>query len=316
METGSLVWFSSEPRPFVIEEEHCDNPSCPRDQVQLTFTRIDHPEGLPSAGMSFRIRVDLDTWQECDPPRRPPLIDSWVREFLSQYPEARRAEFRAHHAEGKRLAQQVAEYTLEARAVLTGELVSYADVLTGGQALSSGGRSYTHRFTHQGREYLVEDLYCANPTCDCRALHVQFWERVPSPKREEAVISTSFLARVTFSGQLKIEQTGNRKRGESLRILTAWWQEHQHDLDMLQRRYERVKEVGQRSITTSEKQTRQQPFSRLPSPDRLPQLQSMARSSPAVTRRTGRNDPCPCGSGKKFKRCCENALRNSQLSPR
>ena len=30
---------------------------------------------------------------------------------------------------------------------------------------------------------------------------------------------------------------------------------------------------------------------------------------PAVTRasggrKTGRNDPCPCGSGRKFKKCC------------
>ncbi|MCA8981821.1 MAG: UPF0149 family protein [Planctomycetes bacterium] len=25
---------------------------------------------------------------------------------------------------------------------------------------------------------------------------------------------------------------------------------------------------------------------------------------PAVSMRFGRNDPCPCGSGKKFKRCC------------
>jgi hypothetical protein len=23
--------------------------------------------------------------------------------------------------------------------------------------------------------------------------------------------------------------------------------------------------------------------------------------------KTGRNDPCPCGSGKKYKRCCLNA---------
>lgn len=23
-----------------------------------------------------------------------------------------------------------------------------------------------------------------------------------------------------------------------------------------------------------------------------------------ATRRVGRNDPCPCGSGKKFKKCC------------
>ena len=29
--------------------------------------------------------------------------------------------------------------------------------------------------------------------------------------------------------------------------------------------------------------------------------------------RTGRNDPCPCGSGKKFKQCC--ALKQHQFSP-
>jgi hypothetical protein len=29
--------------------------------------------------------------------------------------------------------------------------------------------------------------------------------------------------------------------------------------------------------------------------------------------RTGRNDPCPCGSGKKFKQCC--ASKKDQSSP-
>ena len=33
---------------------------------------------------------------------------------------------------------------------------------------------------------------------------------------------------------------------------------------------------------------------------RKPVLQSVVRDSPKV----GRNDPCPCGSGKKFKKCC------------
>lgn len=27
------------------------------------------------------------------------------------------------------------------------------------------------------------------------------------------------------------------------------------------------------------------------------------------TRRIGRNDPCPCGSGSKFKKCCGRTLR-------
>lgn len=33
--------------------------------------------------------------------------------------------------------------------------------------------------------------------------------------------------------------------------------------------------------------------------------------------KTGRNDPCPCGSGRKFKRCCETKVRaGSQTSSR
>jgi hypothetical protein len=31
-----------------------------------------------------------------------------------------------------------------------------------------------------------------------------------------------------------------------------------------------------------------------------------------VSNRPGRNDPCPCGSGKKYKRCC--ALKHERLS--
>ena len=26
--------------------------------------------------------------------------------------------------------------------------------------------------------------------------------------------------------------------------------------------------------------------------------------APATTEKVGRNDPCPCGSGKKYKNCC------------
>ena len=27
-----------------------------------------------------------------------------------------------------------------------------------------------------------------------------------------------------------------------------------------------------------------------------------------ATRKVGRNDPCPCGSGRKFKNCCEGKV--------
>ena len=35
-----------------------------------------------------------------------------------------------------------------------------------------------------------------------------------------------------------------------------------------------------------------------------------APDSPRSTPKTGRNDPCPCGSGKKYKKCCGRAMVN------
>ena len=32
--------------------------------------------------------------------------------------------------------------------------------------------------------------------------------------------------------------------------------------------------------------------------------QSSLKSPPEIHPKTGRNDPCPCGSGKKYKKCC------------
>jgi hypothetical protein len=32
--------------------------------------------------------------------------------------------------------------------------------------------------------------------------------------------------------------------------------------------------------------------------------------------KVGRNDPCPCGSGKKYKKCCEENTKHKKLSAR
>jgi uncharacterized protein YecA (UPF0149 family) len=37
----------------------------------------------------------------------------------------------------------------------------------------------------------------------------------------------------------------------------------------------------------------------------------MRKYQPIASTRIGRNDPCPCGSGKKFKHCCLDKMRPS-----
>lgn len=32
--------------------------------------------------------------------------------------------------------------------------------------------------------------------------------------------------------------------------------------------------------------------------------------------KVGRNDPCPCGSGKKYKKCCEERIEKKTLNAR
>jgi SWIM/SEC-C metal-binding protein len=40
-------------------------------------------------------------------------------------------------------------------------------------------------------------------------------------------------------------------------------------------------------------------------PEDISDLERMLNPvKPASSEKVGRNDPCPCGSGKKFKRCC------------
>ena len=32
-----------------------------------------------------------------------------------------------------------------------------------------------------------------------------------------------------------------------------------------------------------------------------------------MNKNIGRNDPCPCGSGKKYKKCCFSKIDNAQI---
>ncbi len=48
-------------------------------------------------------------------------------------------------------------------------------------------------------------------------------------------------------------------------------------------------------------------------PEDISDLEIMLNpTKPAVSAKVGRNDPCPCGSGKKYKKCC--GLQDSLLA--
>lgn len=94
METEYVVRFSSHPRPFWVRDSYCDNPNCRCRKVCLNFMEVNDTGQPQKKPLMFSIHVDVDTWQEDEPPDRPPEITAWVREFLDQCPLPRRTKYR------------------------------------------------------------------------------------------------------------------------------------------------------------------------------------------------------------------------------
>lgn len=308
MERENLVRFTSYPRPFVVTQTFCSNPKCRCNAAFLTFTEVSESGQPPKHPISFSIWVDLDSWRERQPPERPPEVTAWVREFLEQCPATRRAEYRVSYEEQRRWVKRKAQYTIDAEKVLDGELFSYAEILSEEKPLSAGGTAYTFSVQYRGSEYLVEDQYCVNPDCDCQSVHLDFYETVA--QRDGSLhIYQRFHGRVTFTGELVVEETIKCGSALAKAVLSAWWKKHRHELEVFQQRYWDVKEIGQRSIGARPSGSFALRTARGPRAEDI-LLDNAVNQQPATVK-VGRNTACPCGSGKKYKKCCLPKLATS-----
>lgn len=139
------------------------------------------------------------------------------------------------------------------------------------------GEEYAMPFESGGRQLVAIDQHCINPDCPCDDVLLSFYFQ---GKRKSGRIPESFSARVDVA-------SGRAKDAVTERPLAA---SQQRQLEDLQR------EVGP---WRDELRLRR----RLIRACAAGRVRAEARS--AVTRRSaGRNDPCPCGSGRKFKKCC------------
>jgi len=121
----------------------------------------------------------------------------------------------------------------------------------------------------QRRVYEAADMYCPVPSCECGEIFIAFETRVP-----RGAPSPGYVI-VQRSGVVQFEP--NKKGRDRLEQLwSAFRQRHPNYLARFTRRYPIMKAIGERS----------------------------AAAPLAVSAKVGRNDSCPCGSGKKYKRCC------------
>jgi len=143
--------------------------------------------------------------------------------------------------------------------------------------------------------YLFRELYCHEPACDCRRVLLQmYWvER----RRVVATINYAFEpSKPPFDDEPQIFLDPLNPQSDVSGVLFDMFKEmitnDRAYRDRLVRHYDLWKDVvddpkhpAHPKVRTAE---HDDPFFR-----------------PAFPRqKIGRNDPCPCGSGKKYKRCC------------
>lgn len=137
-------------------------------------------------------------------------------------------------------------------------------------------------FYISGKRYWARDLYCINPGCTCKEIKVSFAEFGEGNNPKELGAVGIDLKKFSIEG---IEAFG-----APAEKLTQIWQQFQEEAGVkkiIKTRQKEMRFIGKEIVELSRKNK-----------------SKGLKSVPKVGGKVGRNDPCPCGSGKKYKKCC------------
>ncbi|MHB8873018.1 MAG: SEC-C metal-binding domain-containing protein [Myxococcaceae bacterium] len=126
--------------------------------------------------------------------------------------------------------------------------------------------------------FMADDLYCMNPACPCNEVTLDFAELVD----DELTRSVGHL-RLGLPDLNIVEWSSSGENRELVqRLWTAFRARHRQVADRLGKRKLSMTELGRLWF----------------------EAPAVKSKTTVGAERAGRNDPCPCGSGKKYKRCC------------
>jgi hypothetical protein len=141
-----------------------------------------------------------------------------------------------------------------------------------------------YRSLPEGNYALIE-FYCANPDCDCQggAVEVLALDDINKSNSDStlALIDFSWGNKLNHSWKFRLHNDSPKTRMAKtlLKCFKIKVKQDKNYADSLIKHYQMVK--GHIKYISQE------------------------QSSAKITK-IGRNEPCPCGSGKKYKKCCLN----------
>jgi hypothetical protein len=281
-----LVRFESYKNPFLMRKESCRNPECNCNEVALEFSEFDENGAPLTNPIQFFFRLNIETWKENGKTERSELFQGLVDEFINSLTDDIKGEFKKYYETSREKAKQAAKFDMPLNMIKTGGLVSYSQIVGDSGSIYSGGNACGFIFEDEKSEYFIDDLYCIDPQCNCEIAHLFFL----SPDIQNKEVINSFIAQLDFKKGFRIDKTTLPEK-DAMRIFTKWLESDPYIIEVLKHRYTEVKYIGKNLV---EKHTKN---------GKLP-IDQKNFILPTRKDKIGRNDPCPCGSGKKYKKCC------------
>jgi uncharacterized protein YchJ len=279
-----MVRFPSHGLSFLMMEIYCRGPECDCNEVSLYFMEMEETGDPIANPITFSIRLNLNTWQENGKPARTGRAQCLVDEFIDNMSDDTMNRFSSGYKKTRKDARKAAELEITIDEINSGRLVSWAEIFGDEGGVSSGGKGIGFSFEYENEELYIDDLYCIQPKCTCGAVVLLF---LKNDYKAEALVDV-FTARFSFKDGLEIENHPLCTKDEAETIFNVWMEYDLEAINVMMGRYRRVKEIGRTLIAKGD----------------VSKNRSKCSIRDARKEKVGRNSPCPCGSGKKYKRCC------------
>ena len=272
-------------RRYGYEASVCENPVCHCERVTLKFSMGMH-ERRSGPPTSVSLDMDLERRQianikalAADPNARA-LANAVAAEIGDEEWDRLRRRYwvlKQYWTEHSDLEQVDISFPPD---VLDGTLVSYYHLFRFARRVE---------FTHAQETWVFDDQYCLNPRCPCQQAALTFICVSKAPERHP-IQPTRALYYDYKDG--KISQVETEVDAQySLPELLETLKKARGDLDsLLANRHVLLKHLCSRDSQRKKTEAKQ--------------ARQTIHTIPSPTPKIGRNDPCPCGSRKKWKRCC------------
>lgn len=263
-------------RLCLMVDLYCTEPECTCQDVQIELFAKPSDEQFTNEKQLASFRMDTVTGDVIDVQLHDEQGQgaAFVEEFKHGMTPKILTMFQGRLREAKEHGRKNHVPSLENLRYVTGECVGYAEIYPSATAESE-------TFVYLGKEYFVDDQYCIDPSCHCNEALLTYVELEDSTNETNRFVIRLSLQNANYS----VETYGNATDDEVRDIHRAYMKHTHKDLSLFRRHYAKMKEFGSRNLAKARKQSTRKP----------PIVKAVS---------IGRKDPCPCGSGKKYKKCC------------